>query len=228
MSVGPVGLLLFGSSVLFDPLPGCSVRYWERRADISSVAALFIFPILSVTASCTLGLCCQVWILDNVLCWGTGPFLIRKCPSSPLTVYVWKLLSWFSAHVDALTLLILYVWYLFPFLLQSICIFESNSYRLYLVRWFLKIHSTDFFVLIEVSKPFTFNAITDKTEFMSAFFCLFSMSCIFFVSLFPPLLPSSVLHDFSILFYFSCFFYILKIIFFVVSLEIIVNIFSLD
>ena len=68
VSVGPVGLPLFGSSVLFDPLPGCSVRYWEQRADISSVAALFIFPILSVTASCTLGLCCQVWILDNVLC----------------------------------------------------------------------------------------------------------------------------------------------------------------
>lgn len=39
VSVGPVGLPLFGSSVLFDPLPGCSVRYWERRADISSVAA---------------------------------------------------------------------------------------------------------------------------------------------------------------------------------------------
>lgn len=68
VSVGSVGLPLFGSSLLFDPLPGCSVHYWERRAGISTVAGLFIFPILSDTASCVLGLCCQVWILDNVLC----------------------------------------------------------------------------------------------------------------------------------------------------------------
>lgn len=71
-----------------------------------------------------------------------------------------------------------------------------NSYRLYLVRWFFKIHSVDFFVLVEIFKPFTFNAITDKIEFMSALFCLFFMSYIFFVSLFPPLLHSSVLYEF--------------------------------
>lgn len=137
--LGLFGLLLFRSSIFFDLLPDGCMQYWKWGVDISIVALLFISPILSVVTSYILGLCCYVCVLDNMLCWWTGPFLIIKCPLSLATVYVLKFISWFNAHVDTLTLLILYVSYLFPFLLQSICVFATcNSYRLYLVRWFLK------------------------------------------------------------------------------------------